>query len=88
MANLYKVVKEVTRLDSNELSEEISLVTAWSVEQVCAQVVEDICCDGRLEIMSITRVGSVIMDLTRDEYEPKYEPSEDTAHIPVNKNTD
>ncbi len=73
MTNLYRIVREFTANDSKEITEEIALVTAFSVEQVCAHVVEQIACDGRYELMSISNVGAVVRNLEDEEFEPKFE---------------
>ncbi len=74
VSNLYRVVKQFMDNDTDEITEEQSLVTGISVEQVCANAVEQIACDGRYELMSITNVGSVVQSLEIEEFEPKYEP--------------
>ena len=81
--NLYRVVKDFHPEKSDEITTEESLVTALSVEQVCYFTVQDVACDVRNEIMSITRVGSVVRCLENEEFEHAFDPADWKQKAPV-----
>ena len=74
--NLYRVVKDFSPEDSEKITTEESLVTALSVEQVCYFTVQDIACDARYEITSITNVGSVVRCLENEDFEHAFDPDD------------